>query len=48
MCNLKDVLDVPSSGVLAVDSCHKLRLFSGNDYLGLSVHPAVRSAAAEV
>jgi 7-keto-8-aminopelargonate synthetase-like enzyme len=40
-------LDVPSSGVVAVDSCHKLRLFSGNDYLGLSVHPAVRSAAAE-
>ncbi|KAH9574727.1 hypothetical protein CY35_01G074200 [Sphagnum magellanicum] len=47
VCNLEDVLDVPSSGVVAVDSCHKLRLFSGNDYLGLSVHPAVRSAAAE-
>jgi hypothetical protein len=48
VCNLEDVLDVPSSGVVAVDSCNKLRLFSGNDYLGLSVHPAVRSAAAEV
>lgn len=48
MCNLEDVLDVPSSGVVAADSCNKLRLFSGNDYLGLSVHPAVRSAAAEV
>ncbi|KAH8974022.1 hypothetical protein BDL97_01G079200 [Sphagnum fallax] len=47
VCNLEDVLDVPSTGVVAVDSCNKLRLFSGNDYLGLSVHPAVRSAAAE-
>lgn len=26
---------------------HQLLLFSGNDYLGLSVHPAVRQAAAQ-
>ena len=29
------------------DDMHRLRLFSLNDYMGMSAHPAVRQAAAE-
>ena len=29
------------------DGMHRLRLFSLNDYMGMSAHPAVRQAAAE-
>ncbi|OAE21452.1 hypothetical protein AXG93_3506s1260 [Marchantia polymorpha subsp. ruderalis] len=38
--------DSPSSESTSSKSNHSLRLFSGNDYLGLSAHPSVRLAAA--
>ncbi|KAG6556341.1 hypothetical protein Mapa_002284 [Marchantia paleacea] len=38
--------DYPSSESTSAKFNHSLRLFSGNDYLGLSAHPSVRLAAA--